>query len=131
MKGKNDAIANSLSISPDFCCVCRNMKMLCSSSVCLGMKYAVCLSVGCVKLSVGRTATESLNSKTQHTIFLSYKCHDVFHHGGAVAEWVRGLAWTGDRTVPAGFESHCGNNNNNGRNGSFLGGWLPLVSMPV
>ena len=27
---------------------------------------------------------------------------------GAVAEWVRALAWTGDRTVPAGFESHCG-----------------------
>ena len=25
-----------------------------------------------------------------------------------VAEWVRALAWTGDRTVPAGFESHCG-----------------------
>ena len=28
--------------------------------------------------------------------------------GGAVAEWVRALDWTGDRTVPAGFESHCG-----------------------
>ena len=28
--------------------------------------------------------------------------------GGAVAEWVRALAWTGDRTIPAGFESHCG-----------------------
>ena len=28
--------------------------------------------------------------------------------GGAVAEWVRASAWTGDRTVPAGFESHCG-----------------------
>ena len=25
-----------------------------------------------------------------------------------MAEWVRALAWTGDRTVPAGFESHCG-----------------------
>ena len=24
-----------------------------------------------------------------------------------MAEWVRALAWTGDRTVPAGFESHC------------------------
>ena len=22
--------------------------------------------------------------------------------------WVRALAWTGDWTVPAGFESHCG-----------------------
>ena len=28
--------------------------------------------------------------------------------GGAVAERVRVLAWTGDRTAPAGFESHCG-----------------------
>ena len=28
--------------------------------------------------------------------------------GGAVAEWVRALAWTGDWTVPAGFESHFG-----------------------
>ena len=28
--------------------------------------------------------------------------------GGAVAEWVRALAWTGDRTVPAGFESYFG-----------------------
>ena len=27
---------------------------------------------------------------------------------GAVAEWVRALACTGDRTVLAGFESHCG-----------------------
>ena len=26
--------------------------------------------------------------------------------GGAGGEWVRVLAWTGDRTVPAGFESH-------------------------
>ena len=26
----------------------------------------------------------------------------------AVAEWVRALAGTGDRTVLAGFESHCG-----------------------
>ena len=26
-----------------------------------------------------------------------------------MAEWVRALAWTGDRTVPTGFESHCGN----------------------
>ena len=28
--------------------------------------------------------------------------------GGMVAGWVRALAWTGDRTVPAGFESRCG-----------------------
>ena len=26
-----------------------------------------------------------------------------------LAEWVRALAWTGSWTVPAGFESHCGN----------------------
>ena len=26
-----------------------------------------------------------------------------------MAECVRALAWTGDRTVLAGFESHCGN----------------------
>ena len=25
-----------------------------------------------------------------------------------MAEWVRALTWTGDRTVSAGFESHCG-----------------------
>ena len=25
-----------------------------------------------------------------------------------MAEWVRALAWTGDRTVLTGFESHCG-----------------------
>ena len=30
------------------------------------------------------------------------------HNLGAVAEWVRALACTGDRTVLAGFESHCG-----------------------
>ena len=28
--------------------------------------------------------------------------------GGAVAEWVTALACTGDRTILAGFESHCG-----------------------
>ena len=28
--------------------------------------------------------------------------------GGAVAEWVRALACTGDRAVRDGFESHCG-----------------------
>ena len=28
--------------------------------------------------------------------------------GGAVAECVRALAWSGDRTVPVGFEFHCG-----------------------
>ena len=28
--------------------------------------------------------------------------------GGVMAEQVRALACTGDRTVPAGFESHCG-----------------------
>ena len=28
--------------------------------------------------------------------------------GSAVAEWVRALACAGDRTVLAGFESHCG-----------------------
>ena len=28
--------------------------------------------------------------------------------GGAVAEWVRELALNGDRTFPAGFDSHCG-----------------------
>ena len=28
--------------------------------------------------------------------------------GGAVVEWVRALACTGDRTVRDGFESHCG-----------------------
>ena len=28
--------------------------------------------------------------------------------GGAVAEWVRALALNGDRTFPAGFDSHCG-----------------------
>ena len=26
----------------------------------------------------------------------------------AVTEWVRALAWNGDRAVLAGFESHCG-----------------------
>ena len=25
-----------------------------------------------------------------------------------MAEWVRALAWTGNRTVPAGYEFHCG-----------------------
>ena len=39
-----------------------------------------------------------LNSKSQHY-------NEI---GGAVAEWVRTLAWTGDRTVRDGFESHCG-----------------------
>ena len=28
--------------------------------------------------------------------------------GGVVAEWVRALALNGDRTFPAGFDSHCG-----------------------
>ena len=33
---------------------------------------------------------------------------DSTRGGGAVAEWVRALASTGDRTVSAEFESHCG-----------------------
>ena len=28
--------------------------------------------------------------------------------GGRGSQWVRALAWTGDRTVPAGLESHFG-----------------------
>ena len=28
--------------------------------------------------------------------------------GTQVAEWVRALALNGDRTFPAGFDSHCG-----------------------
>ena len=28
--------------------------------------------------------------------------------GGAVAQWVRALAWTGDWTLSAGLEYHCG-----------------------
>ena len=38
--------------------------------------------------------------------------HKIHGHtlppGGTVAEWVRALAWTGDRTVPARFESNYG-----------------------
>ena len=30
--------------------------------------------------------------------------------GGAVAEWVRAVAWNGDRTFPAGFEPSFGKN---------------------
>ena len=30
--------------------------------------------------------------------------------GGTVAEWVRALAWNGDRTFPAEFEPHFGKN---------------------
>ena len=33
-----------------------------------------------------------------------------FEFSGKVAEWVRALSWTGDQTVPAGFEPHCGKN---------------------
>ena len=32
----------------------------------------------------------------------------TINRGGAVAEWVRELALNGDRTFPAGFDSHCG-----------------------
>ena len=42
---------------------------------------------------------------------LEYGVHDRFHISsawGAVAEWVRALACTDDRTVRDGFESHCG-----------------------
>ena len=38
----------------------------------------------------------------------SQMCPQLWPSGGAVAEWVRALACTGDRTVLAGFESHCG-----------------------
>ena len=34
--------------------------------------------------------------------------HCFMMRGGAVAEWVRELALKGDRTFPAGFNSHCG-----------------------
>ena len=45
-----------------------------------------------------------------------------------MAEWVRALACTGDRTVRAGFESHCGQL----RFGTSLKvvGLFYLVSMP-
>ena len=36
------------------------------------------------------------------------KCNNaehIFATGGAVAEWVRALAWNGDRTFPAGFDN--------------------------
>ena len=35
-----------------------------------------------------------------------HSCENVV---GTMAESVRALAWTGDRTVPAGFKSRCGN----------------------
>ena len=41
----------------------------------------------------------------------TFQCYFPWHRhqgGGAVAEWVRVLALNGDRTFPAGFDSHCG-----------------------
>ena len=34
---------------------------------------------------------------------------EAVHTVAALVEWVRALAWTGDRVVLAGFESRCGN----------------------
>ena len=34
----------------------------------------------------------------------------VAEGGGAVADWVRALAWNGDRTFPSGFEPRFGKN---------------------
>ena len=36
--------------------------------------------------------------------FYVVSCRIIIRLGGAVAEWVRALAWNGDRTFPAGFE---------------------------
>ena len=38
----------------------------------------------------------------------SSTCHKRSTIGSCLAEWVGALAWTGHRTVPAGFESRCG-----------------------
>ena len=40
--------------------------------------------------------------------FFNHPIFSLEPEGGAVAEWVRVLAWIGDRTVSARFESHCG-----------------------
>ena len=49
--------------------------------------------------------------------------------GGALAEWVRALACTGDRTVPAGFESQIPNAETSLRNiGNSVYPALPVVS---
>ena len=56
-----------------------------------------------VRVRVGVTCLPSVNVSN----------HKPKSHEGAGAEWVRGvalaLAWTGDRTVPTGFESRCAN----------------------
>ena len=43
-------------------------------------------------------------------------CFGLIGGGGAVAEWVRPLAWNGDRTFPTGFEPHFGKKNFSLRN---------------
>ena len=45
---------------------------------------------------------------------------------GGVAEWVRALAWHGDRTFPAGFEPHFGKNFSLGNFGNSVYPYLPL-----
>ena len=61
-----------------------------------------------IQLSDPRVAAQLVNSMTMAPIDIIsiYQFCLGNVQGGAVAEWVRALAWTGDRTVSAGFESH-------------------------
>ena len=59
-------------------------------------------------LATGVTINESLFTLNQFEIAI-ISMYLKSSHGGAVAEWVSALAWTGDRVVLAGFESRGGN----------------------
>ena len=61
------------------------------ASACVVVNTAICLNE--VMSTYHRTATNWFNN-----------------NGGAVAEWVRALAWNGDRTFPAEFEPNFGKN---------------------
>ena len=68
------------------------------------------LSVGCLHCTIGVSILWLLLNRTA---VLKITFGNIFHTlrwtGGAVAKWVRALAWTGDRVVLARFGSRCGN----------------------
>ena len=79
----------------------RNFRVYCQ----LGLTYR---NIASIRVSQTYVFDESVHISPVSRIEFTLKSSVYWPIGGAVAEWVRALACTGDRTVLAGFESHCG-----------------------
>ena len=86
-------------------------------SICKQWAFKPCIKYIATRCSALNTApvtserlchTTTIYATISSTIVTISSNVDILTFDVAVAEWVRALALNGDRTLPAGFDSHCG-----------------------